>query len=172
MNNYKKNKLTALRVAIVLKFGYINEWLNTHIFPTRIIEKDLYIEEMQPIVQVVDPSDDGYVNHSSSEQPNSTTNIFDYIPEEVRQQVIEGDKKVCQVFTDSRFLYAINSGVRDYIIQTIALLYYQDKIDYDLYRALVEPKVIEPSEDDVKFFKSIGLIPIQNGTGGGGAGLS
>ena len=44
MNNYKKNKLTVLKVALMLKFGYINEWLKTHIFPTRIIEKDSYIE--------------------------------------------------------------------------------------------------------------------------------
>lgn len=169
----KKLRLMALKVTLGLQLKTINDWINANLVPRRFrkIEEEPFRPEAQPIVQVIEPDDELYTTYER-EETNTTNGFFGYIPEEVRQQLLEGNTKVSRLFSDKRFLIAFKMENREYMVKAIELLYYDEIVDYDLLKVLLENKIVELTEEDVTYFKKIGLIPIQFGTGGGGSSLT
>ena len=169
----KKLRLLALKVALGLHIKMFNDLVNNYLIPKRFRKYDdePFKPEMEPMVHVIE-HDDGLDWLYEQDNNNVTSDLFGYIPEEVKQQMLERDTKVGKLFSDRRFLIAYKMESREYMIKAIELLYYDEIVDYEIYKILVENKVVVPTDEDIAYFKMIGLIPIQIGTGGNGSSLT
>ena len=169
----KKLRLLALKVALGLRIKMFNDLVNLYLIPKRFrkYEDEPLKPEMEPIVQGIE-YDNNFDWLYEQDKNNVTIDLFANVPEEVKQQMLERDTKVGKLFSDRRFLIAYKMENREYMIKAIELLYYDEIVDYEIYKVLVENKVVVPTDDDIAYFKKIGLIPIQIGTGGNGSSLT
>ena len=168
-----ENKLKVKLLEIGLVIGIYSEYLEK-LFGRVPFRKKNYEPTAENIIEHVseycDDSVEFFVEKEEVVVPEPT--LYDYLTEEEKYQLFIKTEEIQTLFRDKRFLWALCSDNHENLIKVIELLYYEGKINSDIFKGLIRFSSIKLTDEDIAYFKKIGLIPIQNGTGGNGTGLT
>ena len=169
----KKRKVKLLEASIVMSIWA--KGLEDFFTRTCRFRKEEYPAQPDSTRPIEEVFDDGEPLFCFEEEPKKEVpNIFcwDLLSEDVKNELIAKTGEVKVLFSDKRFLMTFFYENHEFLVKVLESLYYEGKLNSDLLKQLLASGQVKLTEEDIAYFKEIGLIQIQNSNGGNGSSLT
>ena len=169
----KKRKVKLLEASIVMSIwakGLEDFFTRTCRFRKK---EEVPLDPVRPNEVVLE--NDEEPNFYFEEEPKDevpSIYYWDLLSEEVRNELIAKTGEVKVLFSDKRFLMTFFYENHEFLVKVLESLYYEGKLNCDLLKQLLASGQVKLTEEDIAYFKEIGLIQIQNSNGGNGSSLT
>ena len=129
--------------------------------------------EFEPVIQeVIDEEDDLYGLIEKPKDEKQDNFYLNFLSEEIRSELMAKAVEVQVLFDDRRFIMTFLTDNHDFMVKVFETLYYEGKLNSELFKHLVESGYVKLTEEEITYFKKIGLIQVQSSNGGNGSSLT